>query len=624
MSDERIEANLAAYIDDVLSPEDRASIERLLAENPRHRRMVQEMQKAQSLLATLPIVRAPADLADGVDPALERSALLGEDDSARGILARLMAPQVLALAATVILLLSLLATAIFLLPGDHDGELAGGPGGVGPDEREDRPAETVPEQDEAGAIPLDGRPGVGETPPDDVTSDDDDEEDSEDEGMQEDADAMEDDQDSPDPTDDPSPDAEEAIGAGDDTGDATVEWPMAPDPGVLADAGEIAGDALVLRAEVGSLPDASGVVAQFLTAAEMPISGQRVQLSDLPESLRETLGELDSGEVQLYVVDSLLQEQARGLLESLGRVGQPVLMTAPERPEVVAGDPDGLRTEVPQTAEVNSRPTIDVEKQRQALRVFPRDELYFVITRKGEVPEEPTPGIPPLEETTHFRLNVSDDGYLDLAPVGLGRTDVLGQDLDTLEEMIRQRLADDYQIGTSVNVAHARRADIPAGRTDEEIEYLVVDREPITPGTMLRITLPEGGVIDTVVGEDGKAAAGALGEIDTTGQSVTDLQRTLREAVAETTTRPTTSTSTTTTATLPQPGKDSEPRLSVTNLSVRRNVDEVGEPKRPLLIILTPSRGAAGDWEGLSLDPTTQPTEPSTSPTTGPRRSPTR
>lgn len=619
MSDEQIEAKLAAYIDGALAPRERESVERLLADNPRHRRMVEEMKRAQGWLATLPRVKAPAELADGVDPGLERSALLGDDSAEdRGVLSRLLAPQMLALAATLVLLLSLVAAAIFLIPRDNRDELAGGSDPATP-----RAAQERPHPGEGGARPLAGgaEAAQGQNQSDDAAPEVAPTESGADQAF--DADDRAGSGVEPDEVRD---DAAERI----DTSGSPVTKSRR---NLLAQLDAVAEDAALLWADVESLPDASGLVAQFLTAAEAPIAGEQVQAADLPEFLRDRLADSIGQEVQIYIVDSMPRSQARSLLEDLVRVGRPVLVTSSD--ESAEGGPlaEGALVQTDAQGVERADSDLDGDVAQQALRIFPGDELSFVVTRAGDLPEEPTPGGPEIGRTTHFKLKVSNDGYVDLGEVGLGKTDVLGQELSALSELISARLAEDFSVQADIRVFHARRADIHNGRTQEQLEYLVVDREPVVPGTVLRIALSDGQIIDTVVGPDGYAAAGDIGDIEAGGLSVDEIQRNLRQRLATAKNLPRQENATP--ATRPEADGAAEPELSVINLSVRRHVDRPADAGGPLVIVLSTDTSGRGDWEGWgdepaeADEPATRPAEapapdPATRPATGPAISPRR
>jgi anti-sigma factor RsiW len=75
-----IEARLCAYIDGDLTVAERADIERHLADHPQHRQMIQDLMQTRKLVSSLPRLKAPADLGEGLQGQLERSMLLGEQN----------------------------------------------------------------------------------------------------------------------------------------------------------------------------------------------------------------------------------------------------------------------------------------------------------------------------------------------------------------------------------------------------------------------------------------------------------------------------------------------------------------------------------------------------------------
>src|SRR5215213_7222467 len=75
---ENIEAKLAAYVDGELDEARRAEIERYLAGNPQHRKLIEELTVTRQYVRDLPRESAPADVADMLSQQLERAALLGD------------------------------------------------------------------------------------------------------------------------------------------------------------------------------------------------------------------------------------------------------------------------------------------------------------------------------------------------------------------------------------------------------------------------------------------------------------------------------------------------------------------------------------------------------------------
>ena len=74
---EQIEARLAAYIDGELSAAECAEIEKHLAANPQHRKLIEELTGQRDMLLALPREKAPAELFETLQGQLERSVLLG-------------------------------------------------------------------------------------------------------------------------------------------------------------------------------------------------------------------------------------------------------------------------------------------------------------------------------------------------------------------------------------------------------------------------------------------------------------------------------------------------------------------------------------------------------------------
>ncbi len=118
---EQIEARLCAFVDGELGPEERAEIEAHLAANPSHRAMIQDLVAQRAALRGLPRERAPRDLAESLQGQLERESLLGADllgDSRMSLRMRRW-PQVLAVAAIILLAIGLGAAVYMVLPPAH-------------------------------------------------------------------------------------------------------------------------------------------------------------------------------------------------------------------------------------------------------------------------------------------------------------------------------------------------------------------------------------------------------------------------------------------------------------------------------------------------------------------------
>jgi hypothetical protein len=78
---ENIEAMLCAYIEGDLDESGRKEIEKHLAEHPQHRKLLEDLIAQRQLLRDLPRVTAPRDVGEGLRGQVERSMLLGSQDS---------------------------------------------------------------------------------------------------------------------------------------------------------------------------------------------------------------------------------------------------------------------------------------------------------------------------------------------------------------------------------------------------------------------------------------------------------------------------------------------------------------------------------------------------------------
>src|SRR4051812_47497468 len=112
---------LEAYVDGVLDASDQAEVERLLAANPQLGAMVADLVKGRQMLMALPRVSAPPDVAETFQGHLERAALLGDDESqdASSSMRIHRWPQLLSIAAVLLLALGLFAVIYQILPKKH-------------------------------------------------------------------------------------------------------------------------------------------------------------------------------------------------------------------------------------------------------------------------------------------------------------------------------------------------------------------------------------------------------------------------------------------------------------------------------------------------------------------------
>jgi hypothetical protein len=120
---EIIEAKLCAYIDDELDVAGRADLEKHLAANPQHQRLIEELRRTSGLVRNLPRESAPPELAEGFNSQLERSVLLEgvSEDVAAADLKVPRWPQLVAMAAITLLTVGLAVVVYFALPasGEH-------------------------------------------------------------------------------------------------------------------------------------------------------------------------------------------------------------------------------------------------------------------------------------------------------------------------------------------------------------------------------------------------------------------------------------------------------------------------------------------------------------------------
>jgi protein involved in polysaccharide export with SLBB domain len=551
MPDDQIEAKLAAYVDGLLPPEDVADLERHLAANPGQRRVVEQMMQARKWVATLPRVRAPADFLEAIDPTLERSALFDESNVASRW-STLLSPQVLALAATVALVVTLLAAMVWLVP-DRGGAdpVANTPPAGTYDEQ-------APNPEEPGA-PI----GPQQPSPDDAMAD---------RGNISPV---------PDAVDDqPS----EADGTGGTPGEAVT--PVLRLPFGLA-------DPVILSANVPSIPRASGAVSQFLTANELPFGVQRLPAAALPEDVRDRLELAEGGSVFVYVVEEMSLEQVGALTGELTGDGEAHALT----PRGFSDRPG---------AAMPAQPDVTQGNGEQAKIIYAEDLLSLQIQRVDDPPESVPPGMPQIGKEMRVQVAVSSDGYADFREIGLGRIDVLGKLPADLAGEIKATLARNYQIDASVEAAVATAAAPEGGRTRETVQLIYLDREPLSPGDVVQIELPDGSWLHTAVDELGMLDAGPFGQLKAGGESAVAVQARLRERAAE----------------LAPPATKPSELIRVVNLTARRaeGVDEWAQTRVPCLIVLhAPAQEGADPWAPLTDKPATQPaTAPATQPATGP------
>ena len=74
---------MSAWLDDELPLDERAEVEKLLAESPKLREELNELQRLSGRLKSLPVSQAPAEMQQAVMRSIERETLLAGDDSAK-------------------------------------------------------------------------------------------------------------------------------------------------------------------------------------------------------------------------------------------------------------------------------------------------------------------------------------------------------------------------------------------------------------------------------------------------------------------------------------------------------------------------------------------------------------
>ena len=593
MPDERTEALLAAYLDDALSPDEAAQMQRRLASNPRQRRMVDEMRQAKTWLGELPRMTAPAGLLDAIDPSLERAALFEVPPAPRPWWAT---PQALAVAATLVLLVTLAIVAVALLPGkapDADrvavNPLPAQPPATRPE------VVTSPDRPESLAATKNPEPAVSagtvvvppalpeRTPP--LTTP-----------------LAVPDKQIPVPSTKPA--------EGDDGGaDVPLARPVftVPPPAIPE-------NAVLVRADVDDLSRAGADVARLLANQSLPIIGGR--LADAAALPEEFVGGADvrpDAATVLYVVPEARLDQAGAVALTLANQGSPTVARLPESARALRGNrPEESMLKADAAAlDMKGNPRPRGPANRDAQRVFFDDTLQIYVFRGDEPPAQAPAGVPDIRKTTDVRVDVSPDGYIDLSGVGLGRVDVLGQDVKDLGAAVEQRIKGEFLIPVTVTVNLAGRARSTAERSAATLERMQLDRRPLVPGDLVQIDRPDGTWQQAVVNAAGELTFGDLGTVATRGESAASLQTELRRRLPSPPVAPAAATqpaATAPAATAPTTAPviaPSLPPLRVQNLSARRrgSNDPTADKIVPVVILLQ------------SRDPAAQPpAQPATRP----------
>lgn len=124
-STEDIEAKLAAYVDGELDDAGRAEIEKHLAENPQHMKLVQDLIHGRELLRRLPRAKAPSEIFESIQGHLERRLLLDGSESEAAAGGPSAWPRMMAIAAVVVMSATLALVIYSVLPSPtNTGELA--------------------------------------------------------------------------------------------------------------------------------------------------------------------------------------------------------------------------------------------------------------------------------------------------------------------------------------------------------------------------------------------------------------------------------------------------------------------------------------------------------------------
>src|SRR4051812_44411878 len=124
---EHIEAQLCAYIDGELDAKGRAEIEKHLANNPQHQRLIAGLIESRAMMRALPRERAPEDILESVQHSLERSVLLAdvEDDAITMPRRIVRGSHMMLAAASVLLTIGLGVVIYYALPSSgRQGEVA--------------------------------------------------------------------------------------------------------------------------------------------------------------------------------------------------------------------------------------------------------------------------------------------------------------------------------------------------------------------------------------------------------------------------------------------------------------------------------------------------------------------
>jgi hypothetical protein len=112
---EHIEAKLAMYVDGALDEAGKAEIEKHLAANPQHRRLLEELMLTRSWVRQLPRASMPPELSESLQSQLERSVLLDERTNTEAVARINRWPQYVAAAAILLLAVGLVSVVYFVV-----------------------------------------------------------------------------------------------------------------------------------------------------------------------------------------------------------------------------------------------------------------------------------------------------------------------------------------------------------------------------------------------------------------------------------------------------------------------------------------------------------------------------
>ena len=613
MTDETLESELADYVEGTLSPEASARLERRLANNGRARQTLEQMRAARLWLESIPAVRVPLGAASAADPTvarLERAALLGDDDPAPATglqlwRQRVTGPNVLGLAAVLAVLATLGAAAYVLLPRDAGTNLAG----LG---NADVPPPQVGQFDPGVTLLNDGNTQSGGLDP-----------------IERSLPPRE-----PEATDNPDlPDGPQVATVDDttrtpaDDDDVTPPDPLEGGSNAtsLAEAPlpDLGDSAVVMTLRPADARRARTTIASALTDDDLAFLARPGGAQQLPPPLLRKVArnaeltlaaDSDAPPVPnlMFVAENVTRDQIGEMMIRLGAEDAPLVMwdtrpglgRAKYRPYQVQTDSprrgDGLLP--PPNGSGASGNSGDAEAQDgepdPSRVVFPNDQLTFTVRRQPgtelppNLPAELTGAL--ADPTSSVPLSIDADGRLDLTPL-LGSEagppiDALGRTGADLSDTLASRLAE-YGIAANLSAVTSRKANVPGGRTGGVLELLKIDRNPFATDDIIRVVLPDGTRLESVVDAAGRVDLGALGTFDAGDRTAGNVQRDIAALLAGGGFD----------GFLPANGEAAEP-ATVVNLSSRRaaNSDDTAEDEVTLVILLVPPTPED--------TPTTQPT----------------